>query len=247
VGGQPGAIDSSGGAVATRWFGQSSFATYALATARNTVVVDAGLPLELLGPLGCGIQTGAGAVIRSLRVQAGDTIAVFGVGAVGLAAVMAAKAVGAGSIVAVDRHESRLALAEELGATHVVPAGDDVIDKVLAAAGGVHYSLDTTGVPGVIAQAVACLRPTGTCGLVAAQTGDLVLDPAALAVGRTVKGVLEGDSVPQSFIPFLINLWQRGRFPFERLIQTYPLDAINEAEHDALAGLTVKPVLVPHG
>jgi aryl-alcohol dehydrogenase len=241
------ATDKSGKPISVRWFGQSSFATHAISTERNTVVVDKDLPLDLLGPLGCGIQTGAGSVFVAMGVEPGSTLAVFGAGAVGLAAVMAGRVAGAGKIVAVDLHKNRLDLALELGATHVVEAGDGVLEQVLGATGGVQYALDTTGVPAVIASAVGCLRPTGMCGLVGVQTGDLVLDPLSLAVGRTVKGILEGDVVPQSFIPALISLWKQGRFPFDRLIERFPLSEINEAEQASLSGEVVKPVLLPNG
>lgn len=240
---------ADGRPIAARWFGQSSFASHANVAARNTVVVDRTLPLELLGPLGCGIQTGAGAVFNSLNLRAGQSIVVYGAGAVGLSAVMAAAVSGAATVIAVDLHDSRLQLAEQLGATHTVNGGD--LDRVAAAIAeitgdGSQYALDTTGVPAVISTAIAALRPTGVCGLVGAQLGDLVLDPMALAVGKTVTGILEGDAQPALLIPALITLWQQGRFPFDSLIKTYPLAAINQAEADSLAGSVIKPVLIPN-
>ncbi|MFI7132361.1 NAD(P)-dependent alcohol dehydrogenase [Nonomuraea sp. NPDC050153] len=238
--GSTGAICSVGEPVAARWFGQSSFATHAVATERNLVTVDKSLPLELLGPLGCGLQTGAGSVLISLNVRAGAGIAVFGAGAVGLAAVMAAKAAGADEIVAVDLHASRRELALELGATRALDGADP---DLAAAVGQVDHSLDTTGVPEVIRTAIAVLRPGGSCGLVGAG-GEITLPPTALA-GRTVRFIFEGDAVPQEFVPRLIRLWRQGRFPFDRLIRTYPLDAINDAERDSASGATVKPVLLP--
>jgi aryl-alcohol dehydrogenase len=218
--------DSEGQPVSAQWFGQSSFATYANVTAANAVRVDPALPIELLGPLGCGIQTGAGAILNTLNVRAGDSVAVFGTGGVGLSAVMAAKVAGAATIIAIDLHQSRLQLAKELGATHTLLS--EHLDAVLAqvrtaTGGGVQSALDTTGVPTVISTAIQAVRPTGVCGLVAVQRGNLVLDPMALAVGRTVTGILEGNAVPQVLIPRLIALWRQGRFPFDRLIQTYPL------------------------
>lgn len=241
VDGSGGATDAGGGPVAARWFGQSSLATYAVATERNVVPVDASLPLASLGPLGCGIQTGAGAVLNALNVRPGSGIAIFGAGAVGLAAVMAAKIAGASEIVAVDLHAGRRELALELGATRAVDGADP---DVAAAVGQVDYSFDTTGVPAVVRTAVGVLRPLGACGLVGAGGGEITLDPVSLA-GRTVRYILEGDAVPQLFIPRLIDLWREGRFPFDRLIRTYPLTAINEAERDSLNGSTIKPVLTP--
>jgi len=240
------ATDAKGEPVGARWFGQSSFATHALASPRNAVVVDRSLPLELLGPLGCGIQTGAGGILRALDVRSGTSVVVYGAGAVGLSAVMAAKIAGAAKIVAVDLHARRLALARELGATDTVNgAAGDVLEHVRAATGGAHYCFDTTGIPEVIAGAVEALRPRGVCGLVGVRGADLVLPPLALEIGRSVVGILEGDSVPHTFIPELIGHWQLGNFPFDRLIEKFPLDRIDEAEAASAAGEVVKPVLLP--
>lgn len=241
------ATDSDGKAIGARWFGQSSFASHALASTRNAVKVGQDLPLELLGPLGCGIQTGAGSILIALGVRAGSSVAVFGVGGVGMASIMAAQVAGAAVIIAVDINPARLTLARELGATHTIDgAADDLLGSIQEiAGGGVQYTVDTTGVPAVIGTAIAALRPTGTCGLVGVPQGGLTLDPGVLSVGRNVMGILEGDAVPQVFIPQLIALWRQGRFPFDKLIKTFPLAAINEAEQASLAGDVVKPVLLP--
>ncbi len=241
------AAGEDGKPVAARWFAQSSFASHAIATIRNAVRVDPDLPLELLGPLGCGIQTGAASVLVALGVTAGSSIAIFGAGGVGLAAVMAAVVAGATTIIAVDLLPSRLELAADLGATHTINgADDDIAGQIHAITGdGIQYSFDTTGVPAVVQTAVSSLRPTGTCGLVGVPQGDYTLDPVVLAGGRNLMGILEGDAVPQLFIPRLISLWQQNRFPFDRLITRYPLDQINQAEADATSGAAVKPVLIP--
>ncbi|MCQ4122098.1 NAD(P)-dependent alcohol dehydrogenase [Rhodococcus tibetensis] len=239
--------NSHGDPVAARWFGQSSFATHSVVTATNAVKVDPDLPLEILGPLGCGIQTGAGSVLTALRVHAGSTLIVFGAGGVGLSAVMAGRVVGAAKIITVDLNPVRLDLSLELGATHTIDGSrDDVLDRLRdVTEGGAQFTLDTTGVPSVINTAVNALRPTGTCGLLGVQQGNLTLDPRVLAVGRTVTGILEGDAVPQVLIPQLLELWRQGRFPFDRMIKKYPLSDINQAEKDTLAGETIKPVLIP--
>ncbi|WP_433330374.1 NAD(P)-dependent alcohol dehydrogenase [Spirillospora sp. CA-294931] len=242
------ATDRDGAPVHTRWFGQSSFATHALATVRNAVKVDPEAPLRLLGPLGCGMQTGAGSVLVALGVAAGDGIAVFGAGAVGLAAVMAARIAGATTIVAVDLHANRLDLARELGATHALDAAEgDLPARIRDIAGpeGVQYALDTTAVPSVVADAVASLRPSGVCGLLGVGREEYRLDPRLMLMGRTVRGIIEGDVVPQLFIPRLVELWKQDRFPFDRLVRTYPLAEIDRAEADALSGAVVKPVLLP--
>lgn len=241
------AVDAAGDPVTTGWFGQSSFATHAISRARNLVVVDEDLPLELVGPLGCGVLTGAGAVLSGAKVPAGSSVSVLGSGAVGLAAVMAARLVGSATIVAVDVKESRRAMALELGATHVVDGNDpDVVGRVTDATGGVDYAFDTTGVPSVVADAVRTLRPGGFCGLIGMPTGPSVLDASVLMGGRRVGGLVEGLSVPRRLVPLLLELWQQGRFPFDRLIQTFPLEDINEAEQASLSGEVIKPVLLPN-
>ena len=239
------AVSAAGTSIANRWFGQSSFAEYAVATERNLVPVDRDLPLELLGPLGCGIQTGAGSVLNEMKLAPGQSIAVFGAGAVGLAAVMAARLSGAGEIVVVDLRESRLEIARELGATRVVPGGAaDIRDQVVAGGPGMDFSFETTAVTSVINAAVSVLGRPGTAVLVGAGAGQLSVWPPTLS-GRHVTYVLEGNSVPQLFLPRLIGFWKAGVFPFDRLVRTYPLSQINAAEADALSGVTVKPVLLP--
>jgi aryl-alcohol dehydrogenase len=238
--------DADGGELAPRWFGQSSFAEYAVVPARNAVRVDPGLPIELLGPLGCGFLTGAGAVMNTFGVGPGDTIAVFGAGAVGLAAVMAATAAGAVTV-AVDQHPERLALAERFGAIPLRVSADlpDRIRRLTD--GGAQYALDTTASVQLINDALRGLRPTGHLGLVARLHTALPLEPGTLDRGRRISHVCEGDAVPGLLIPRLIALWQAGRFPFDQLIRTYPLDEINEAERACEAGSVIKPVLVPEG
>jgi aryl-alcohol dehydrogenase len=216
-----------------------------VADRNNVVVVDRDLPLDVLGPLGCGVLTGAGTVFNVFNVQPGNTIAIFGVGAVGLAALLAAKEAGAEHIVAIDLQPARLELAAELGATKTI-LGDasDVVEQIQSATGGgAHFTFDTTGVPPVILTAIQSLRARGVCGLVGVQAGDLTLDPMILT-GKSLVSVVEGDANPQTFIPHLVELWRAGKFPFDRLIEKFALSDINSAEKSSLGGQTIKPVLV---
>ncbi len=232
------------------FFAQSSFAERALATERNVVKIRKDVPIELMGPLGCGIQTGAGAVINALKPSAGTSIAVFGAGSVGMAAIMAAKVVGCTTIIAVDLQDGRLEQALSLGATHVLNGSQqDVREEILALTSGegVQFSLECTGLPKVLRQAVDCLRLTGTCGVigVAPLGTEVTLDMNSLLFGRSVRGIIEGDSIPDIFIPQLVELWRQGRFPFDRLVRYYPLSEINEAVRASEAGEVLKAIVQP--
>lgn len=231
-------------------FGQSSFATYALGSVRNVVRVPdvaAHLPLEQLAPLGCGLMTGAGAVLRSLKVRRRAGIAVFGTGAVGLAAIMAAKIAGANPIIAVDVNPARLDLALELGATHAFDGRDGAMDSIKAMCPtGLPYVFDTTGVAKVIESAFDLLAPMGCLGIVGASdpTDMLTFNEAVfMGGGRTVKGILGGDSDLQTFLPELIAHHLAGDFPYEQLIGYFDFDDINAAFHAGESGAVVKPVL----
>lgn len=242
--------DRAGERVSGYFFAQSSFGELALAGERNVVKIRKDVPLKLMGPLGCGIQTGAGAVINALKPGAGSSIAVFGAGSVGLAAVMAARVVGCATIIAVDLNAQRLELARELGATDVLhaAAGDTVAAiRALTGGEGVQYSLECTGLAKVVRQAVDALRLTGICGTigVAPLGTEITLDMNAILFGRTVRGIIEGDSVPELFIPQLIELWRQGRFPFDRLVEYFPLSEIETAAAASERGEVLKAILVP--
>lgn len=239
----------SGEQVNSHFLGQSSFATVVNVAARTVVKVPDDVPLELLGPLGCGVQTGAGAVLNILKPGVGDSIVVYGTGAVGMSAVLAAVASRTSTIVAVDINPARLDLALALGATHAVDgAASDAAERILAATGGgADTALDTTGVPAVFRQMVEILAPSGHAGTVAASApgGEGVIDLATtLGRGVRVSFILYGDAVPQLFIPALIALWRRGDFPFDELIRKYPFADIDTAFADAEEGRTLKPVVL---
>jgi len=239
-----------GEAMNANFFGQSSFATHAIAHQRNVVRVPdnaADIPLERLAPIGCGLMTGAGAVLRSMEVREGLPIAVFGAGTVGMAAIMAAKIAGADPIIAVDVNEERLALAKELGATHAFNGKDDAIGKIKELCPqGLGYAFDTTGINTIIQDAWGLLAPMGICGMVgASDPSDMVTfnEAAFMGGGRRVMGILGGDSDVGSFLCELIQYHLEGRFPFEKLIGYFDFSEINEAIEASESGKVVKPVL----
>lgn len=237
----------SGKAVAGYFFGQSSFATYSIATENNLVKVPVDIPLEMLGPLGCGIQTGAGSVLNILKPIAGQSIVISGVGPVGLSGIMAAKAMGCTTIIAVDVHENRLELAKELGATHTInslkqPVSETITNTIYP--GGLHYALDTTGRNNVISELVASLNFMGRAVLVGVSpSANLEIPNSAFTMGRSVQFAVEGDSVPDILIPQLIDLYLAGLFPFDKLIKYYDLKDINQAVEDSEKGITLKAIL----
>jgi aryl-alcohol dehydrogenase len=243
---EPRLTRESGEPVTIGFFGQSSFADHALTTPRNLVPLPDWVPATVAAPFGCGVQTGAGAVLTTFGMQAGQSLVVFGTGAVGMSAVMAAALAGGETVVAVDPVARRRELAMQLGATHAL-APDEVDAGALRGvlADGFDWALDTTGRPEVVRTAVGALHTTGTVGLVAAgSTGaELAVPLRDLVVGRRVRGVVEGDSVPQVFIPRLFELWRAGRFPVDALLTTWPAEDINDALHAMEDGTAVKPVV----
>ncbi len=230
------------------FFGQSSFSTYSIASENNCVKVPDDAPLELLGPLGCGIQTGAGTIFNALQPEPGSSIAIFGVGSVGLSALLAAKASGCQKIIAVDRKPARLELARELGATDVIDASTVNAQEKIASltGGGADYAMDTTAIPQVLRTAVDSTHTRGETAVVGgAKLGtEFSLDMNTMLFGRKLRGVVEGSSTPQVFIPQLIALQKAGAFPFERLCTFYDFDQINQAVEDTeKTGKAIKAIL----
>jgi aryl-alcohol dehydrogenase len=227
------------------FFGQSSFASHALAYESNVVVVGDEIDLAVAAPLGCGVQTGAGTVLNVLAPPPESSLVVFGAGGVGLSAVMAAFASGVGMIVAVDPVVSRRQLATELGATTIDPGAGDVVDVIRGLTGiGVTHAIDTTAKGAVINQAIEALAPLGTLALVGLRPPDFAMNvQSVMSGGKTIRGVIEGDAAPREFIPRLVELHGQGRLPVEKLIRRYDFVDIDGAFADAASGKTVKPVL----
>lgn len=246
------ALSRNGERLSSHFFGQSSFASHALTGERNVVKVDtAGLRLELLGPLACGLQTGAGGVMRSLACPAGSSIAIFGGGPVGLAAVMGAVVQQCAAIILIEPVAERRAVALELGATHVIdPAAGDVGAAIRAILpDGVDFAFETSGLEPVVETALGALASHGMLGLVGVPPrpeSSLSINLASvITFGHRIIGIVEGDTDMGPFIQQLLDLHREGRFPFDRLVATYPLSEINEAIRAQAAGECIKAVLIP--
>lgn len=242
-------LSKNGETVRSHVFGQSSFATHAVCSTNNLVKVDEGIPLEIVGPFGCGFQTGAGAIVNTLSVKAGTTVMVLGAGAVGLAAVAAARHIaGAEKVIAVDLQESRLQLAQEVGATHGIKGDVQDFDTAVRelCPMGVDYVLDTTGHVPLVEASVKLLVAQGSMALVASYPPGVMLNVDMLSMqltGIRIMGSTEGDSDVKTFIPALLDHYKAGRFPVDKLVRYYDLQDINTAIVDSESGATVKAIL----
>ena len=245
-------LHADGKPLGSGFFGQSSFATHALAHERNVVKVPGDAPLEILGPLGCGVQTGAGAVLNSLNCRPGSSLLVLGGGSVGLSAVLAGVVRELSEIIVVEPHAGRRDLALSLGATHALDPADGPLSEQVRAVvpDGAAHAIDTTGVVAVLEQAMLSLAHRGKLGIIGVPADPAAALPVNLiqaqVLGVTITGIVEGDSDPDVFIPYLLELHRAGRFPFDKLITTRPFAEINEAVAAQHRGEAVKIVLV-HG
>lgn len=230
-------------------FNQSSFSVNTVTAENNLTKVDKDVDLRLVGPLGCGFQTGFGTVVDGLKPHTNSSIAVFGIGTVGLAAIMAAKLEGQNPIIAVDLHDSRLDLAKELGATHTINSKDEDVEAIideLTNGKGLDFSIDTTGVTEVVETSIRTLGINGVAAPIAISDKEITLEPTSdlTMVARTVKGVRMGNTVPQITIPKMISLYKEGKFPFDKLVKYYKFEDINKASEDSNNGSTIKPILI---
>ena len=242
-------ISIDGKSISSAFFQQSSFATHAIALGRAVVPVEEYHPPVMMAAIACGIQTGAGSVFNLFKVKANQGLVVFGVGSVGLSAIMAGKVAGASPLIAVDIIQSRLELAIELGATHALNAGDgDIAEEIREIAPhGMTFSLETSGNEQAFNDALTCLGMGGTCGIVTVPNFGEPFPFSPLQIldsGSSIQGILLGNSIPRSFLPKLIELNRKGQFPYERLITTYDFSDINKAFEDTKSGITIKPVLI---
>lgn len=234
------------GAPVSSFFGQGAFASHAVVHVNNIYSIPDWVDLDLCGPLGCGIQTGAGAVLNHLKPDAASSVMITGCGAVGLSAVMAASIAGCAQIICVDMVASRLELATALGATAVINGADDVVSAVKELTGGkgTNYAIDCTGNGACVRRSLICTKPMGTCVVLGAtQEVTFHCENELMGLGKTITGLVEGRSIPKVFIPKLLEYYRQGRFPFDRLMEYYDFSDINRAFEDSHTGKVIKPVL----
>ena len=230
--------------------GVSGFTEKTVVSARSAVKIDPALPPEIAALFGCAVMTGVGAVVNTARVTAGESVAVFGLGGVGLAALLGAHAAGAHPLVAVDVLPAKLELARQLGATHLVNAREqDPVAAVKAATGGgAHHAIETVGSELVLGQAYGATRRGGTtttAGLPHPQKMFSVPAVSLVAEERTVKGSYMGSAVPSRDLPRYIALYQAGRLPVDRLLtHRLRLEEVNEGFDRLASGEAVRQVIV---
>lgn len=237
------------GTPVTSLYTESSFSTYSITNQNNLVKVGKDVDLRYIAPLSCGFLTGAGTVANGIQPTPGESIVIFGTGAVGLGAMMMAKIMGCTPIIAVDIHDHRLATAKELGADYTINSkNEDAVTKIreLTNGEGVRYSVDTTGISKVMKDSVDCLKMMGVACPVAVTTQNMTVNPFGdlVLANKTIKGVLMGDNVPQIALPKLVDYYQKGMFPFDKLIKFYNLEDINVANQASISGEVIKPVLI---
>jgi alcohol dehydrogenase len=256
---EPGAAANTAGTLlggGRRWgpelyhhLGVSAFADHIVVSERSAVKVPAALPFDVAAVFGCAVLTGAGAALHSAHVTPDDRVAVFGLGGVGLAAVLGAVASGARQVVAVDVVADKLQLARELGATEAIHGGEGVVEAVRAATdGGADKVIETAGHEVVLANAYAATRRGGTTVTVGLPDPSRMLSiPAVSLVAeeRTLKGSYLGSSVPGRDIPRFVALFQAGRLPVDRLLtHRLALDEVNEGFDRLARGEAVRQAIV---
>ncbi|KAI5251833.1 NAD(P)-binding protein [Aureobasidium subglaciale] len=243
--------------IAGKFFGQSSFARYSVAKQNSVVnvtdLVKSKEELQVFAPLGCGFQTGAGTVVNVAKATQKDSVAVLGLGGVGLSAIMAAKLSGCRIIVGIDRVDSRMELAKSLGATHVIdtsklPDGKSVIEAVqeMCEGAGPAITIDTTGVPTLVKAAIEMTRKGGKIIQVGSTPPDFQVElPAFLFMnsGKAYMGAIEGNSISSEFIPKMIQWYRDGKFPFDKLVKLMPAEEFEKGIHEMHTGETVKPII----
>jgi alcohol dehydrogenase len=237
-----------GGAEINHLLGVAAFAEYATCSRRSLVKIDPEIPLEQAALFGCAVLTGVGAVVNTARIEPGTTVAVIGLGGVGLSTILGAIAAGAERILAVDLAEDKLALAVSLGATDSFKAGEGAAEAIReATGGGVHYAFEMAGAVPALDLAYRITRRGGMTVTAGLPNPNAILQlPALSLIGeeRTLKGSYMGSAVPSRDIPRYVALFKRGRLPVDRLLSgTIRLDDINEGFDRLREGKAIRQIV----
>ena len=228
--------------------GLATFSEETVVSASSLVKARKDIPVDKLCLFGCSVMTGVGAVVNRAKVETGSTVAIFGCGGVGLHAVQGAKLASASKIIAVDKMDSRLDMAKEMGATHTINADrEDPVGRIMdMTGGGVDYAFEVVGLPELVTQAYDCTRPGGTACMVGVPPSDSTVSVSAnaLFMDRTLMGTFYGAGRPRIDFPWLLDLYMDGRIKLDELITKYrPLHEINEAFDDMVSGAATRTVL----
>ncbi|QDS77101.1 hypothetical protein FKW77_000759 [Venturia effusa] len=248
---------SSNAEITASFFGQSSFSSLSVVSESSVVnakdLIKSSEEMRLFAPLGCGIQTGSGAIYNVANCSDADTVAIMGVGSVGLSGIMGAKIGGAKTIIAIDRVPARLLLAKEIGASHSINIdGMDMLELIKAVRDltdgyGSSITMDTTGVPKLVAAGVDFTRRKGQYVQIGSAPKDAKLEIEIfnfMISGKRFIGAVEGDIIPAEYIPKMIGWYREGKFPIGKLMKTFKADEFMEAIHEMHTGKTIKPVIV---
>ncbi|NMT62367.1 zinc-dependent alcohol dehydrogenase family protein [Marinobacter orientalis] len=230
--------------------GVSAFADHAVVSRDSLVKVDADLPLHHAALFGCAVLTGVGAAINSAGIKAGQTVAVIGLGGVGLNSVLGALVAGAGEVIAIDLDDSKLALARELGATNAFNSSEEgCVDRIRAStSGGVDCAIEMAGSEKALEFAYQITRRGGitvTGGLAHPQKKVSIQQVSLVAEERTLKGSYVGSCVPVRDLARYVTLFRQGRLPVDKLLSdTLTLDEINEGFEKLASGKAVRQVVL---
>lgn len=244
--------------ISGQFFGQSSFGKLSVVRSCSVVnvkdIVKDREELQLFAPLGCGIQTGSGTVINAAEASPKDVVCIMGLGGVGLSAIMGAKIQGCRTIIGVDKVESRLKLAKELGATHVIdgsklPEGKELSDVVKEYSDhvGPTITIDTTGVPALINAGIAFTRNRGKIIQIGSPPFDFNVEISAfnwLLSGKQFIGAVEGHAYPPEYVPKMIKWYKEGKFPIDKLMKFIKADDFEQGLKEMHDGVTIKPILI---
>ncbi len=238
------------GTAVNHHLGVSAFADHAVVSRNSLIKVDPALPMHHAALFGCAVLTGVGAAVNSADIRAGQTVAVIGLGGVGLNSVLGALVAGAGEVIAIDLDDSKLALAKELGATHIFNSGDEgCIDKIRTLTiGGVDCAIEMAGSEKALEFAYQITRRGGTTvtgGLAHPDKKVAIQQVSLVAEERTLKGTYVGSCVPLRDVTRYVTLFRQGRLPVDKLLSgTLTLDQINEGFEKLASGKAVRQVIL---